>query len=169
MFENVRIMKTHFCIVIALCFGLLRLSAQVQVLYFVAPTCPICKFYTLEMKAIAKDYSDSDIEFKALAVGPLLTDSTVRAFREEYAIPFSVERDDSLHRILNATVTPEVFVLNNKSVFYHGRIDDSFVRVGKRRAHVKNRELRNALDHLLANGAPINANHVPAIGCIIEK
>jgi hypothetical protein len=102
-------------------------------------------------------------------VGPLLTDSTVRAFREEYAIPFSVERDDSLHRLLNATVTPEVFVLNNKSVFYHGRIDDSFVRVGKRRAHVKNRELRNALDHLLANGAPITANHVPAIGCIIEK
>jgi len=121
------------------------------------------------MKAIAKDYSDSDIEFKALAVGPLLTDSTVRAFREEYSIPFSVERDDSLHRILNATVTPEVFVLNNKSVIYHGRIDDSFVRLGKRRAHVKNRELRHTLDYLFANGPPVTVAHVPAIGCIIEK
>jgi hypothetical protein len=73
-----------------------------------------------------------------------------------------------MHRRLNATVTPEVFVIHNDSVMYHGRIDDSFVRVGKRRAHVKNRELRNALDRILQGGM-VEINHVPAVGCIIEK
>jgi hypothetical protein len=121
------------------------------------------------MKEIALTYSDSEVAFKAFAVGPLLTDSAVVAFQEEYAIPFPVRRDDSLHRVLNATVTPEVFVLRNQSVVYHGRIDDTFVRVGKRRTHIKNRELRNALDYLIANGPPITSNHIPAIGCIIEK
>ena len=166
---GVQIMKTLFCIVIPLCFASLRLSAQVQVYYFISPTCPICTFYTLEMRDCAADYAAHKVECTAFAVGPLLTDSMVAYFRKEYKIPFEVIRDDSVHRRLNATVTPEVFVMDHDTVVYHGRIDDSFVRVGKRRAHVKNRELRNALDHLLANGAPITANHVPAIGCIIEK
>jgi hypothetical protein len=73
-----------------------------------------------------------------------------------------------MHRQLNATVTPEVFVIRNDSVMYHGRIDDSFVRVGKRRAHVKNRELRNTLDRIL-QGGQVEVYHVPAVGCIIEK
>lgn len=121
------------------------------------------------MRDIATDYAAHKVAFTAFAVGPLLTDSMVAEFRKEYKIPFEVIRDDSMHRRLNATVTPEVFVMNHDTVVYHGRIDDSFVRVGKRKAHVKNRELRNALDHVLANGAPITANYVPAVGCIIEK
>lgn len=162
-------MKTLFCIIIAVCCRVPSLCAQVQVCYFISPTCPICTFYTLEMRDIVADYAAHKVEFTAFAVGPLLTDSMVAYFRKEYKIPFEVIRDDSMHRRLNATVTPEVFVMDHDTVVYHGRIDDSFVRVGKRRAHVKNRELRNALDQLLANGAPITANHVPAIGCIIEK
>jgi hypothetical protein len=73
-----------------------------------------------------------------------------------------------MHRKLTATVTPEVFLIRNDSVMYHGRIDDSFVRVGKRRAHVKNRELRNALEAILQGQQP-EVSHVPAVGCIIEK
>jgi len=121
------------------------------------------------MRDIAADYAAYKVDFTAFAVGPLLTDSVVLDFRRKYKIPFEVIRDDSMHRMLNATVTPEVFVVDHDTVVYHGRIDVSFVRFGKRRAHVKKRELRNALDHLLANGAAITANHVPAIGCIIEK
>lgn len=162
-------MKTRFCIVIALCCAALRLSAQIQVCYFVSPTCPICTFYTLEMREIAADYAPYKVEFTAYAVGPLLTDSMVAEFRREYKIPFEVIRDDSMHRRLNATVTPEVFVIDHDTVVYHGRIDESFVRVGKRRAHIKNRELRQALDYLLTSGPPLVENYVPPIGCIIEK
>jgi hypothetical protein len=141
---------------------------QLRVAFFLSPTCTICRFYALEMRSLSADYSSKGVDFAGYAVGPLLNDSIVEAFRREYQIPFSIQHDDVMHRRLNATVTPEVFVIYNDSVMYHGRIDDSFVRVGKRRAHVKNRELRNALDRIL-QGGPVDVNHVPAVGCIIEK
>jgi thiol-disulfide isomerase/thioredoxin len=145
-----------------------RGSGQLKVAFFLSPTCTICRFYALEMRNLSSDYGGKGVEFVGYAVGPLLNDSIVETFRCEYQIPFPVLHDDVMHRRLNATVTPEVFVIHNDSVMYHGRIDDSFVRVGKRRAHVKNRELRNALDRILQGGM-VEINHVPAVGCIIEK
>lgn len=162
-------MRTTFCILIGIGLATTQAVGQLKVVYFLSPTCPICKFYTIEMKSIERDYADYDVDFSACAVGPLLTDSAVLAFQSDYSLPFQVQRDDSLHRVLNATVTPEVFVLRDNVVLYHGRIDDSYVRVGKRRAHVKNKELRNVLDGVLKTGEPILNTHVPAIGCIIEK
>ena len=154
-----------------LIFSLSAASAglgQLKVAFFLSPNCTICRFYALEMRDLNSDYSARGVEFMGYAVGPLLNDSLVNAFREEYQIPFPIIRDDEMHRRLNATVTPEVFVIRNDSVIYHGRIDDSFVRVGKRRAHVKNRELRNTLDRIL-QGGQVEVYHVPAVGCIIEK
>jgi thiol-disulfide isomerase/thioredoxin len=144
------------------------LSGQVKVAFFLSPTCTICRYYALEMRELSADYAGRDVEFIGYAVGPLLTDSVVASFREEYKIPFSVVLDDTMHRTLNATVTPEVFVLHSDTVVYHGRIDDSFLRVGKRRAHVKNRELRSVLDSIL-QGRKAEVHYVPAVGCIIEK
>ena len=143
-------------------------AAQLKVAFFLSPTCMICRYYALEMRAVSAEYSGRGVEFIGYAVGPLLNDSLGSSFREEYKIPFPVRLDDEMHRKLNATVTPEVFVIRNDSVMYHGRIDDSFVRVGKRRAHVKNRELRNALEAILQGQQP-EVSHVPAVGCIIEK
>ena len=149
-------------------FAMVGGHGQLKVAFFLSPTCTICRFYALEMRELTSAYSGKRVEFVGYAVGPLLNDSTVSAFRADYQIPFPIERDDVMHRRLNATVTPEVFVIRNDSVIYHGRIDDSFVRVGKRRAHVKNRELRNALDCILQGGT-VEVSHVPAVGCIIEK
>jgi hypothetical protein len=141
---------------------------QIRVAFFLSPTCTICRYYALEMRDLWTDYNANGVEFTGYAVGPLLTDSVVESFREEYKIPFTVVLDDTMHRALNATVTPEVFVLHNDAVVYHGRIDDSFLRVGKRRAHVKSRELRSVLD-LILHGRSVGVNFVPAVGCIIEK
>jgi hypothetical protein len=141
---------------------------QLKVAFFLSPTCMICRFYALEMRTLFSDYNARGVDFVGYAVGPLLNDSVVDAFRVEYQIPFPVMLDDEMHRRWNATVTPEVFVIQNDSLLYHGRIDDSFVRVGKRRAHVKNRELRNAIDSIL-QGGEVAISHAPAVGCIIEK
>ena len=143
-------------------------NGQLRVAFFLSPTCSICRFYALEMRNLSADYSSKGVDFAGYAVGPLLNDSIVEAFRKEYQIPFPIEHDDVMHRQMNATVTPEVFVIHNDSVVYHGRIDDSFLRVGKRRAHVKNRELRSVLDSIL-QGRGVDVHFVPAVGCIIEK
>ena len=143
-------------------------NGQLRVAFFLSPTCSICRFYALEMRNLSAAYSSKGVDFAGYAVGPLLNDSIVEAFRKEYQIPFPIKHDDVMHRQMNATVTPEVFVIHNDSVVYHGRIDDSFLRVGKRRAHVKNRELRSVLDSIL-QGRGVDVHFVPAVGCIIEK
>jgi len=163
-------MRIHRSLLLLLLMTLINgLSmAQVQVAFFLSPSCMICRYYAIEMRELHTLYSAQGIEFTGYAVGPILTDSAVVAFRDEYKIPFSVMRDDAKHRVLNATITPEVFVIQNDSILYHGRIDDNFIRVGKRRAHVKNRELRNALECVLQGQKP-EVSYVPAVGCIIEK
>ena len=157
-----------FSFIVTLCWSTTECTAQLKVVFFLSPNCTICQFYSLEMRQLSEDYRESEIEFVGYAVGPLLTDSIVDAFRRVYKIPFPVLRDDSMHWVLNATVTPEVFVIHNDVVQYHGRIDDSFVRVGRRRAQVKNRELRSAIDSIL-QGRSVDVPFVPAVGCIIEK
>ncbi len=149
-------------------FAMVGAYGQLKVAFFLSPTCTICRFYALEMRSLSEDYGNKGVDFVGFAVGPLLNDSIVEAFRREYQIPFPIEHDDVMHRHLNAIVTPEVFVIHNDSIVYHGRIDDSFLRVGKRRAHVKNRELRSVLDSML-QGRSVDITFVPAVGCIIEK
>jgi len=144
------------------------LRAQIEVLYFLSPTCQICRFYSLEMRDIHAEYAPQGVNFQAFAPGSFVTDSALVAFQRDYQLPFAVVKDDFLHRQINATVTPEVFVLYQDELVYYGRIDDSFVRVGKRRTHVKNRELRDALEALVHN-KPIEVHHMSAVGCIIEK
>lgn len=142
--------------------------AQVEVIYFLSPTCKICQFYSLEMRALYQEYQAQGVHFSAFAPGRFVTDSALTAYQHDYQLPFPVVKDDLLHRQLNATVTPEVFVLFQDQLVYYGRIDDSFVRVGKRRTHVKNHELRDALEALL-HEKPLQIHNAPAVGCIIEK
>jgi len=154
--------------VILMLFWARIVEAQIEVIFFLSPTCKICQFYSLEMRDLYQEYSPQRIEFKAFSPKGFVTDSALVAFVQNYQLPFEVLKDDVMHRQLGATLTPEVFVIYRDQTVYHGRIDDSFVRVGKRRTLTKNRELRAALDALL-NGRTIEIDHAPAVGCIIEK
>ena len=140
-----------------------------QVIFFLSPTCKICQFYTLEMQTLYKDYAGL-FAFRAVMPGTLVSDSSATAFRETYGIPFPVSRDVlNEHMSMNATVTPEVFVVNGAGeVVYHGRIDDAYVAIGKRRTIVKHHELRDVLE-AISTGMRIETKNTPAVGCIIEK
>lgn len=145
-------------------------NKEINVTYFLSSTCKICQFYSIELNSLNQDYASKGINFRGLFPGRLETDSTVAEFGKVYSLPFPLKTDKyEEHRSLNATITPEVFVTNSGGeVFYHGRIDDAYFSVGKRRATVKNHELRNVLD-LLLQGEEVTSLHVPAVGCIIEK
>lgn len=148
----------------------LKDNGPYTVTYFLSSTCKICQFYSIELNSLYQDYASKGIDFRGLFPGRLETDSTVAAFGQVYGLPFRLEVDkQDEHRSLNATITPEVFITNTSGeVLYHGRIDDAYFSVGKRRARVKYHELRNALDALLSNQA-VAEKYVPAVGCIIEK
>ena len=65
-------------------------------------------------------------------------------------------------------VKPEVAVLSPKGdLLYRGRIDDLYADFGKRRTRPTSRELKDALETVLA-GKPITVTRTEAIGCDID-
>lgn len=115
-------------------------------------------------------YSAEKFTFRALIPGKNVTLEAAAKYQSRYSIPFPVLLDSlQEHKSMKATVTPEVFIADNKGVIiYHGRIDDSYLDVGKKRSVVKNHELEDVLKSL-NNGDVVKVRHVPAVGCIIEK
>ena len=163
-----------FCIVVmthmsVVCYSQETSMSNYRVTYFLSSTCKICQFYSIELREIYKDYNQFGFEFVGLFPGKLETDSTLQSFKELYQLPFPVSLDTTKHVDWKATITPEVFVTDEQgAIIYYGRIDDAYFSVGKRRARVKHRELRDVLDSLYHTGNT-SIRHEPAVGCIIEK
>src|SRR5688572_7498719 len=141
-----------------------------KVVFFISPTCKICQYYSLPFREFYNNYNMRGFEFEALVPGTIFTDEDIQDFAGKYRIPFPVHQDTALmHLKWNATITPEVFVIDlYGNVIYNGRIDDSYAVIGKRRRVVKNHELQNVLD-ALSNGEKVPHKFVPAVGCLIEK
>ncbi len=77
---------------------------------------------------------------------------------------------DPKHQLVKAVgvnVTPEVAVITaDGKLAYRGRIDDQYPGLGKKRLAPAQRDLRNALNDILA-GKPIKAARTEAVGCSI--
>jgi hypothetical protein len=73
-----------------------------------------------------------------------------------------------LAKLTGATVTPEACVLSPAGeILYRGRIDDRAVKLGTVRVEPTVRDLRLALDAVLA-GKPVAEKFTRAIGCYIS-
>ena len=104
-------------------------------------------------------------------VNPLLSDEQARHHAQEYAhgdYPRIVDRRHELVKATGVKNTPEVAVINKSGkVVYRGRIDDSVAALAQPKRPVKNADLRNALDDLVA-GRPVAMPRTKAIGCYIS-
>jgi len=79
-----------------------------------------------------------------------------------------VDKGFKLSKKFNATVTPEVFVLNEKDqVLYHGAIDNWFYKLGQNRIEITEHYLDDAVGQAL-NQQPIIRPYIKPIGCFIE-
>jgi hypothetical protein len=67
-----------------------------------------------------------------------------------------------------ASVTPQAAVFADDELVYSGRIDDRYLDFGKYRNQPLHRELRDALDAVLAGSAPRTAS-AKAVGCAIPN
>ena len=141
-----------------------------EIIFFLSPTCPICKYYCKYMRELPEQLNSDIFHCRALVPGDEFDIEEIEAFKHKYKLPFDITKDVAQeHLSLNATITPEVFVLNSRhEILYHGRIDDSYLRIGKKRTIIKEHNLDDALNAIKA-GIPVNVPHVPAVGCIIEK
>ena len=147
--------------------------ADVPVLgvFFSCNHCPYAKAVEGRLIDLEKDYRDRGFRFVVISVNDAVSypedsfDSMKkRAAERGYAFPYLYNEDQTIARALGAVCTPDLYVFDKgRRLAYHGRLDDSPMDPSK----VKRRELREAVDAILAGKTPATAQN-PSIGCSIK-
>jgi peroxiredoxin len=141
-------------------------DSKVIVVMFIATQCPVSNDYNGRMAALYKDYNGKGVTFLAINSNKQESVEEITQHSQKNGFQFPVLKDPEnvIADKFNAQVTPEIFVLNpNYEILYHGRIDDS-----QRESDLKSRDLRNALDEILA-GKPVSRKETKAFGCSIKR
>lgn len=137
-------------------------------LIFVSPFCSTTRPFMKEINAVASEYADR------VAVALVHSDSEITvetAFQhadlEQVTARVLVDRQQLLAVHLGAATTPEAVVISpGGEVLYKGRINDLYLGPTKRQRAATTRDLRDALDAILA-GRPVATPQHPAQGCRI--
>ena len=145
---------------------------SMTVYVFLHDDCLISQFYTLELTRLYEKYHTQKVGFVGYFPNATSTPEQIDAFATSYKITFPLLPDytKELTRKLGITVTPEVAVWDHRSdqMIYRGRIDDSYVRVGKRKTHPQNRDLEDIINSWLLNQSKGTLVQTQAIGCFIS-
>lgn len=138
---------------------------------FMAVDCPVTQKYMSTIKSLALHYQNQISVTGYFPAG--LTRQAEKQFRKEYNIPDMIKLvDDEPHQMtvkLNASITPEVFLLSvTGEVLYSGAIDNWFFELGRYRPEVTENYLIDAITATLNQKVPI-VTKTTAIGCFIQK
>jgi len=145
-------------------------SKKAVVVVFLDTECPLANLYLPSLIELHKAYAGKGVQFLAVYANEHDTFVGVSAYAQEREVAFPVLKDFDQHAATAFGVkrTPEAFLLDAKRVIrYHGRIDDQY-GIGVRRAMPTRRDLKEALDELLADKA-ISVAKTEAAGCLLER
>jgi len=155
-------------------------DAKFLVVVFTCNHCPTAQNYEERLKTMVTEYRGKGVRFVAISpnaetsvrpnelgytdLGDSLAEMKIRAAHRFFNFPYLYEGDKTgVSRAYGPTATPHAFVFDgDRKLRYAGRIDDS-----EREQYVKTRDLRNALDALLA-GKPAPVAVTKAFGCSIK-
>src|SRR6266498_499358 len=146
-------------------------TATLLGVFFFCNHCPYAKAVEGRLIDLDKDYRDKGFRFVAISANDADTypddsfeNMKKRARDRGYGFPYLYDESQSVARAFGAVCTPDLYVFDReRKLAYHGRLDDSPMDPTK----VKRRELREAVDALIAGEQP-NANQNPCIGCSIK-
>ena len=144
-------------------------SVKAIVMVFLLTDCPIANSYAPEIKRLDTEYGPRGVRFYLVQVDPDLTIAEARAHAQQYGYTCPVVLD-ARHELVahaGATRVPEtaVFTPDGKRP-YRGRIDNLYLAPGKRRTQPTERDLRDALEAVLAGKRVIRAVS-EVVGCFI--
>ena len=164
------------CIVILFLFLGLNTSTYSQddhskpILYvFLSDECIITQYYVPSLNDIWVQFGK---EVDMVAIFPNFSSKAkkIQSFYDKYKlkIPHKTDYYKVLSKSLGATITPEAILLDASGrTVYKGRIDNSYVEIGKRRRVVTAHELSDALKSL-TNDREIAIPQTEAVGCFIN-
>ncbi len=153
-------------------------AATLLAIVFTCNHCPTAQYYEERLKQIVRDYSERGVALVAISpndpaavrpdelgytdLGDTLEDMKIRARDHEFNFPYLLAggEHEAAAQAYGPVATPHAFVFDaDRKLRYVGRIDDA-----ERIEYVKTRDLRAALDALLADQDPPVAR-TKAFGC----
>lgn len=148
------------------------ISDSLTVYIFLADQCKISQFYTLELERLFQNYHKNNVGIVGYFPNTISTLERIDSFAITYSLSFPLfeDHEKSMTKKLGATVTPEAIVWDHRTdkMIYRGRIDDSYVRVGKRKLHPQHHDLEDIIADWQLNQSPPAIVETKAIGCFIE-
>ena len=163
-------MKRFLFVTLLLLYSVLGFSqSKYSVYVFVAEKCPISIYMAKPLQEAFQKY-ENEVDFYTVFPMKNSTNKTAQQFLEKYKLTdFKIKLDNyqGFARKLEATITPEVVVLDEKGeVVFRGRISDAYKAPGKMKHGVRKNELVAVLDKLTRGETiPQPWNH--AVGCYI--
>lgn len=138
---------------------------------FLSPECPLCKNYTTVLNKITKDFSADSLAVIGIISGKAYSSEAVNSFKKEFLVNFQLFIDPAkrLTAYLQATITPEVVLINEKGkLIYRGAIDDWVTDLGKNKLRAEKEYLRLAVAQYI-NHQPISIKKTRPKGCYINE
>jgi peroxiredoxin len=145
-------------------------SKAVLVVIFSCNHCPYVQAFEQRMVAVQRDYAAKGVQLVAInsndeqaypddAFEPMVQ----RAREQGYNFPYLRDASQKVAQAYGAVCTPHVLAFDaQRKLRYQGRIED-----GKDPAQTTRRDLREALDDLLA-GRAVRVPQTPAFGCSVK-
>ena len=148
-----------------------QMMDSLTVYIFLEDECKISQFFTPELSRLHEKYNAQHVGFVGIFPNKTTGPEQIRWFGQEFKLSFALlpDYDKSLTKKLGITITPEAAVWDHRSgrMIYRGRIDDSYVRVGKRKIHPQNHDLEDIIQDWTLNQVPEMLVKTQAIGCFI--
>ena len=139
---------------------------------FICKHCPFVIHVQDELARIGRDYGDRDVGVVAIGSNdaenyPDDAPDQLRAMALDlgFSFPFCYDESQQTAKDYTAACTPDFFLFDaQQRLVYRGQLDDG--RPGND-SPVDGKDLRAALDQVLAGGSP-DPNQKPSIGCNIK-
>ena len=135
------------------------------ILVFVSAQCPTVKQYNERISQFAADFAEKGINVIGINSNVSESPEWVRSHAaENYKFPVLIDKGNVLADKLGASLTPEIFYLNDKNVLvYQGAIDNS-----SSGEEITENYLRNAVEQS-SSGKPVERKTARAVGCSIKR
>jgi hypothetical protein len=145
-------------------------AGKANVLFFLTSDCPISNSYAPEIQRICRDYAAKGVNCALLYEDMKISAAAARTHLQEYGyrgIPAAIDAARTIANGARATVTPQAVVIDARGdTRYRGRIDNFYAALGKSRQQVTVRDVRAALDAVIA-GKKVTTPESEAFGCYI--